>query len=37
MKVGEKPAAAELPAATLAAYALVANTILNLDEAITQN
>jgi hypothetical protein len=37
LKVGEKPADAELPAATLAAYALVANTILNLDEAITQN
>ena len=37
LKVGEKPADSELPAATLAAYALVANTILNLDEAITQN
>jgi len=37
LKVGEKPANAKLPAAQLAAYALVANTILNLDEAITQN
>ena len=37
LKVGEKPADAKLPPAQLAAYALVANTILNLDEAITQN
>jgi hypothetical protein len=37
LEVGEKPADSELPPATLAAYALVANTILNLDEAITQN
>ena len=37
LKVGEKPASAKLPPAQLAAYALVANTILNLDEAITQN
>jgi len=37
LKVGEKPANAKLPPAQLAAYALVANTILNLDEAITQN
>jgi hypothetical protein len=37
LKVGEKPADAKLSPTTLAAYALVANTILNLDEAITQN
>ena len=37
LKVGEKPANVKLPPAQLAAYALVANTILNLDEAITQN
>ncbi|HJO53207.1 MAG TPA: PSD1 and planctomycete cytochrome C domain-containing protein [Verrucomicrobiota bacterium] len=37
LKVGEKPADATLPAIELAAYALVANTILNLDEAIMQN
>jgi hypothetical protein len=37
LKVGEKPADAALPATELAAYALVANTILNLDEAIMQN
>ena len=37
LKVGEKTANAKLPPAQLAAYALVANTILNLDEAITQN
>jgi len=37
LKIGEKPANAKLPPAQLAAYALVANTILNLDEAITQN
>ena len=37
LKVGEKSADATLPAIELAAYALVANTILNLDEAIMQN
>jgi hypothetical protein len=37
LSVGEKPRNPRLPAAQLAAYALVANTILNLDEAITQN
>ena len=37
LKVGEKPADAQLSPTNLAAYALVANTILNLDEAITQN
>ncbi len=37
LSVGEKPRSPRLPAAQLAAYALVANTILNLDEAITQN
>jgi hypothetical protein len=37
MSVGEKLWNPRLPAAQLAAYALVANTILNLDEAITQN
>ena len=37
LKVGEKPADAKLSPTTLAAYTLVANTILNLDEAITQN
>ena len=37
LKVGEKPADAKLPPAQLAAFALVANTILNLDEAISQN
>ena len=37
ISVGEKLWNPRLPAAQLAAYALVANTILNLDEAITQN
>jgi hypothetical protein len=37
MSVGEKLRNPSLPAAQLAAYALVANTILNLDEAIMQN
>ena len=37
LKGGAKSADAKLPPAKLAAYALVANTILNLDEAITQN
>ena len=37
MSVGEKLRNPSLPSAQLAAYALVANTILNLDEAITQN
>ncbi|MEC9091462.1 MAG: PSD1 and planctomycete cytochrome C domain-containing protein [Planctomycetota bacterium] len=34
---GEKPFNTQLDTAELAAYALVANTILNLDEAISQN
>jgi hypothetical protein len=37
LAVGEKPCNPKLPANQLAAYALVANTILNLDEAIMQN
>ena len=35
--VGEKPFNKKLDPAKLASYALIANTILNLDEAITQN
>jgi len=37
LKVGEKPNDPKLPSATLAAYAMVASTIFNLDEAISQN
>ena len=37
LKVGEKPNDSKLPSAVLAAYALVASTILNLDEAISLN
>ena len=37
LAVGEKPNARGLDPAELAAYTLVANTILNLDEAITAN
>ena len=37
LAVGEKPRDPKLAAVQLAAYALVANTILNLDEAIMQN
>ncbi|MEX2215520.1 MAG: DUF1553 domain-containing protein, partial [Phycisphaeraceae bacterium] len=37
LSVGEKPFDKALNTGDLAAYALVANTILNLDEAITQN
>jgi phosphoribosylformylglycinamidine (FGAM) synthase-like enzyme len=37
LAVGEKPRNAKLNPAELAAYALVANTLLNLDEAIMQN
>jgi len=37
LSVGERPRDPGLPAAQLAAYSLVANTILNLDEAIMQN
>ena len=37
LAVGEKPRNPKLPAVMLAAYALVANTLLNLDEAIMQN
>jgi hypothetical protein len=34
--VGASPRAAELPASEHAAYTLVANLLLNLDEAITK-
>jgi hypothetical protein len=37
LTVGERPADPALPPAELAAYALLANTILNLDEAIMEN
>ena len=37
LSVGEKKADPKLPVFQLASYALVANTILNLDEAITQD
>ena len=37
LKVGEKPNDPKLPSAALAAYAMVASTILNLDEAISLN
>ena len=37
LSVGEKPRNKKLDAEQLAAYALVANTLLNLDEAIMQN
>jgi phosphoribosylformylglycinamidine (FGAM) synthase-like enzyme len=37
LAVGEKPRNAKLNPVELAAYALVANTLLNLDEAIMQN
>ena len=37
LKTGDQPANPALPATELAAYALVANTLLNLDEAITLN
>ena len=37
LSVGEKPRNAKLNPIELAAYALVANTLLNLDEAIMQN
>ena len=37
LSVGEYPADAELPKAQVAAAAIVASTILNLDESITQN
>ena len=37
LSVGERPRDPKLPTAQLAAYSLVANTILNLDEAIMQN
>jgi hypothetical protein len=36
LKVGEKPANAEVPAAELAAWTTVASALLNLDEAITK-
>jgi predicted component of type VI protein secretion system len=37
LAVGEKPFDATLNAIELAAYTLVANTIMNFDESITQN
>ena len=37
LKIGERKADANLPPAQLAAYTLIANTLLNLDEAIMQN
>ena len=37
LKVGERPNDPKLPTATLAAYAMVASTIFNLDEAISLN
>jgi hypothetical protein len=37
LKIGEKPANPKLDAVELAAYALIANTLLNLDETITLN
>ena len=36
LKVGESPVDAKLPPSELAAYAAIANTILNLDEAVTK-
>jgi len=35
--VGEKPGNPKLDPAEVAAYTLISNTVLNLDEAITQN
>lgn len=37
VRVGNSPPKAGLPEAELAAYALVANTLLNLDETVTRN
>ena len=37
LNIGERKADAKLPPARLAAYTLIANTLLNLDEAIMQN
>ena len=37
LAVGEKKADPKLPVIQLASYALVTNTILNLDEAIVQD
>jgi hypothetical protein len=37
LAVGESPADTSLPAIELAAYAMVANVILNLDETVTKN
>jgi len=37
LKIGEKPANKQLPPEELAAYTLIANTLLNLDEAIILN
>jgi hypothetical protein len=35
--VGESPVPTDLPAAELAAYAVVGNLLLNLDEVVTKN
>ena len=37
LRTGEKPYSSGLDVPTLAAYTLVANTILNLDESMSQN
>ena len=37
LAIGEKPYDQKLDVSTLAAYTLVANTILNLDETMSQN
>ena len=37
LSVGEKPRDSKQPTAQLAAYTLLANTLLNLDEAVMQN
>jgi hypothetical protein len=37
LKIGEKPANPKLDVSQLVAYALIANTLLNLDETITLN
>lgn len=37
LTIGERPNASDLDSVELAAYALIANTLFNLDEAITEN